>query len=436
MTQKERLGPKLFETTASFFGSITGLPIREHSVFPELTDIVPGKRIGHEVPFNYALIMGKEGDQYRIHVNVRFTDEWSPREWIPDVTWGVDYNNEVIFRNQYAHVAAFYENDFSDKDKIKSFLDEEMLSILGGPSTEIPFMNYEDYSLNSLKDRDRDSYFANIYLVLMTHMKSRGLAMPPILSKHDEIRTPTEKGKIREVKRLLDTILVYDAGGYDARCQAHMREEARKIQERALWEFEKRDLSIPIEKVFPDIRSEIIESSARQLPQYTILVVENDLGNFGAFNQIVKRALISDGRYSGTKLIRTCTLQDCMELSAANRLDLILFDWTNPSPEEVLMVRPDETNPFYDMLNGDTQAVLSITDEGIQFDVPSGKHHNEESLRDEAERIDIRERWMDTVREVCEREGVSPPPYFIVRSQSEHRDIARIVSQKLGNSLQ
>lgn len=159
------------------------------------------------------------------------------------------------------------------------------------------------------------------------------------------------------------------------------------------------------------------------------------MDSYGEFTRSVKNSLERDARYKGTRLIKTPALADCIELSVANRLDMILFDWTEPSAEEALMVR-GERNIFFEMMHGEAQGILSLGDDGVEFDRGDGSHFDQESLRAEAVQLDIRELWMNKVRAACEAEGIEPPPYFIVRSRQEHQDLAKIISQKLGNPLQ
>ena len=124
-----------------------------------------------------------------------------------------------------------------------------------------------------------------------------------------------------------------------------------------------------------------------------------------------------------------------MDICKSGRIDVIIFDWSNPSHEEVWMVKPETTNPFYEMYHGKSQAVLSMNDEGIKTATPDGKLLDWEATKKESERVDIRNRWMDMIADVCEQKSVEPPPFFIVRSTAEFGDITKIVSQKLGKPI-
>lgn len=242
---------------ADFFSGITGLSVRNLSIFPELKNFDTHRKIPHEIPFTYSMSLGYPGaDEYNLQVEIRFTDKHGPGEWLPSFEWQIDFNGEQIFRKSYTQIRSFFAHHLQDKQGLKTYVEDEVSHILGGPSTVIDFMDFEYHTLEALREED---YFANIYLVLMTHMKARGLAMPPILGKHQELQSFMERGNIREVSKLLDAIFVFDAGAFDIRCQAHMHAEAKKIRERTQWEYEKRDSSRPIEEVYPDLHYEIVE---------------------------------------------------------------------------------------------------------------------------------------------------------------------------------
>src|SRR3989344_3937073 len=177
-----------------------------------------------------------------------------------------------------------------------------------------------------------------------------------------------------------------------------------------------------------------IEMGETKLPPYNILVVENDLDNFGGFSQVVIHALEGDGRYRGTNVITEYNLPNCMALAEADRVDLIIFDWTNPTSWEVLMVR-NEPNSFYNLFYGDTQGTILIGVEGPQFGTNDGKVLDEKAMNEKADKTGIRATWMKMIAEACLNEGVAVPPHFIVKDSFTDRDMSNIVSQKLGNPL-
>jgi hypothetical protein len=125
-----------------------------------------------------------------------------------------------------------------------------------------------------------------------------------------------------------------------------------------------------------------------------------------------------------------------MEYCKSSKIDVIIFDWTNPSFGEILMVKPDTVNPFYHMINGNAQAVLTFGEDGkMTMDTPDGGQMTSEEMEKKGKEMDMRNAWMAMIADECEREGVVPPPFFIVHSRAEHQDIAKILSQKLGNPI-
>ena len=62
---------------------------------------------------------------------------------------------------------------------------------------------------------------------------------------------------------------------------------------------------------------------------------------------MVLKSMEADGRYRGSKIISEVNLSACMDICKSGRIDVIIFDWSNPSHEEAWMVKPETTNPFY-----------------------------------------------------------------------------------------
>ncbi|NTV23643.1 MAG: hypothetical protein HGA85_04685 [Nanoarchaeota archaeon] len=257
--------------------------------------------------------------------------------------------------------------------------------------------------------------------------------MPPILSKNPQLQIAMRRGDIDLANKVLAQETILKGGNYPIRCQAHMFAEAEKIREFTLYMKQRYDPSVPLTEKFTDVDTSRIKGKAT-FRNYNILVVENDLDMYGHFTRRIVSALDSDGRYGGTQVFSDYNLHSCMQLCETGQVDLVLFDWTNPSIYESLMVgggthipgesfgRKDTTLSF-----DDDGGIYGLTDDGSMFD--------EDKLREEAERLDIRSLWMDKISAYCLEAGKQPPPYFIFRSGAEYRDISKIISQKLGNSI-
>lgn len=423
---KEHLGQLIID--------ISGLPIKEYIEFPEIELLSADKKNPHTGPFTFHLVIGETGSQYDLKMSMSFDNGYKHEDWNLNSSWQLDYNNETLYQEESGkNIHQFTYNDIFNPMKIRRVVYEEALHIIGGPDTETAFMDFESYSLESL--HHENSYFANVYLVLLTHMKERGLTMPPILSKIPDIKNSMDIGDINEINKLLSTYILFGSSIYDERCRAHIRAEIDEIKKVTLIQNQKRNKNIPIEKAFPYADVIPIKIGVQHFNPYTILVVENEIRSYGLFTQIVKRALEKDGRYLNTVLISEINLSCCMDFCQCDRIDLVLFDWTNPSYWEVLMMQSGYDNPFYRMMFGDTQAVVNFSEEGPLFNVPDGRLFDEEAMKEEEKRINIRSKWMQMIEMSCSKQGVIPPPYFIFQSMNEQHDITKIISQKLRNSL-
>ena len=421
------------EKTSQFLSDITGLPIVAVQAFPELATLEENKSDRSDGDFNYRLALGKSGDSYEVQVAVNLKNDWTPGEWLASTGWQVLHNGrEILKRGDYIDCSTdFGKQDLVNPTKIGKYLGQELQAVTGGPNTEVPFMNFEKYTIESLSDQD--SYFATIYLALMTHMKERSLPMPPILSKRSEIVEPMLFGDTETVDKILAAAMLFEGSGLDVRCQAHMGHEAEVIRSQAKWEHRKRDPAVDLTESFPDLDAQIIKKGKTSPHPYNILVVENDLDNFGDFTDEVVEGLGNDGRYRGARIIREVNLSACMQLCATGKVDMVLFDWSTPSPEEALMVRGNR-NSWFDLVNGDTQAVLELDGDGMQISLPDGRILSKDDLPREAEELDIRSRWAEMIADACRDSKAEPPPHFIVRSRGEMRDLPKIVSQKLGRT--
>ena len=416
-----------------FLSEITGLPVTSRSVFAELLELEGGTR--SEAPFSLNLVLGTGDNKYEINVRIIFTDKWTEGEWLPTTSWDVSYDGKEIYRmgGMVCCSHSFGKNELGDKVQIMSYLFKEARFIFGGIDTEAAFMDYENYTLKSLKNED--DYFRNIYLVLMTHMKWRGLSLPPILARRPDIREAMSAGKIEVLERIIGGISLFDMPGYDQRCQTHMLREIEVIREQARWEKNRRNPMVPLIESFPNIDITIIEKGKSVFPPVNILVVENNLNNFGLFTDRIVVALDKDGRYAGSVLIKEFNLPSCMTFCETGKIDLVIFDWTSPSYEEALMVRGSR-NPFFDMFHGNSQGVVTFGEDGHeQITIPNGRVFDNDALREEAKRIDIRSRWMNMIADACGNAGVAVPAYFIVRGEFELSQINAIICQKLGRPI-
>jgi len=280
-----------------------------------------------------------------------------------------------------------------------------------------------------------DDYFTNIYLTLMTHMKARGLPMPPILSKREDVRALMQEGKVSQLEDLLRGFLVLEGAFLDERCQAHINYEAAEILKTAQWEKDKKDPTIPLEKTFPDLRiTPLVGAEQRTHGKYNILAVENDLNDYGGFSQLVIRALIKDGRWNGSNIITEVNLPMCMQLCGTGKIDVILFDWRNPSVGEMLMIQPEEVNPFFTLYHENTQAAIDLTD-GLNFTLPDGRTLSYEEMEEEGSQLNIRHAWMDKITTYCREKEVTEPAFYIVRDHQDQQDLSMIVAQKLNKPI-
>ena len=88
------------------------------------------------------------------------------------------------------------------------------------------------------------------------------------------------------------------------------------------------------------------------------------------------------------------------------------------------------------MFYGNSQGVVTFGEDGQkQIETPDGRVFDNDTLREEAKKIDIRSRWMDMIADACVNAGVTVPPHFIVRGGFELKQISAIISQKLGRPI-
>lgn len=434
MKQERLIKPEFgeIEKELTFLSEITGLPISLKSIFPELVGLNE-RPVERENPYEIVFELGSADERYEIRITITFSNEWSD-EWLPVTSWSVIYNNEVIHRaGDSVHTSkSFWKNDLTDTGRLRKYLLEETLHIVGGINVETGLMDFETYTLEGLQDKD--SYFENIYLVLMTHMRQIGTEMPPILIKRPGVAEAMESGDIDVIDRITKTIEMFEMPGYDQRCQAHILREIAGIRKNTNWEKNKRDPRVALTETFPGLEVEVIEKGKSVYPPSNILVVENDLNVYGEFTSTIQEALSRDRRYKGTQVIRHFNLPFCIDLVRTGKIDLIICDWSKPSNWEALMLG-GERNPFFDLTQGDIQGILELDGARLEIGSPDGSVIDPKDLKEIAERIDIRFRWMEAIASACVEEGLTLPPHFIVRNKFELGQIAQIISQKLGRSI-
>jgi hypothetical protein len=436
MRSKEVVLEEKVKSVGEFFSDITGMQIKEYISFPELSNFSQRESPKANNPYTFRLVLEDGTDSYAINACVNFSTNWDPgkEEWLPETSWSVHFNNELLCEDGHTVISSAYRDDMMNKQYIQTELNHHFSSMIGGPSTEVPFMDFEENTVQSFKEGH--NFFSSIYLVLMTHMRERGLQMPPILSKDSQISNLMRSGKVKELTSLLDSAIVWNGSAYEKRNQLHMQKEAQIIKAYAEMRKQEKDPAVLIEDVFPEYDITSIEGGADSFRPYNILVVENQLGSLGQFTDIVKNSLELDGRYKNTRLIKEFNLSWCMRICASGKIDAVIMDWTDPSIEEALWVRPQETNIFFDMMHGNTSGVITFDENGMVVDRPDGTRiSGQEELRKMAEELDMRYLWMKQIAQACLEVETVPPPYFIIRSEAQHEDIANIISQKLGNPI-
>ena len=417
------------ESTSKFLSDITGLPIASAQAFPELTVLREDNIDRDKKDFSYHLVLGETDNSYEVRFDVDLTDEWTPGKWLFNAGWQVLHNGQQVFKRGYADCSrSFRKRDLTDTEMVDGYLDRELQAIVGGPDTEVPFMDFESYTNESLGGQD--SYFANVYLALMIHMKERGLQMPPILSKRSEIAKPMASGDIESINKALSAAMLFEGSRFDAKCQAHIGYEAELIRSRTKWENRKHDPAVDLAESFPALEMRVISEGKIPLHPSNILVVENDLNCPGGFIQIVAEKLENDGGYRGDRLIREINLPESMQLCATGKIDMVLFDWRDPSFEEALMVNRDR-NPWFDLANGAIQGTLGLGEDGIKYGFSDGRVLTKDELAEEADKLDIRSRWADMIADACRESKVEMPPHIIVRDRGDISDLVKTISQKL-----
>lgn len=414
---------------------VTGLPVLSCISFPELQETK--ERTGKERAFRYTVqaTIGSEAEKYNLDYSIVLAEGYTPNTWVPKTSWSISFNGNEIYR--YAMTSTsnrLSASEVRDQHTVESCIRDEFIKYLGGPTTTVPFMDYESYSIEALT-HGYENYFANMYLLIMTHRKELGHQMPPILSKRPEIISAMNDGNIEKINKILATITLFESTSYDDACRTHLQTEASIIRRDTTSIYRQKDRRVPFIEAFP--RADVLDiggDRTKSFPPYNILVVEDDTNSYRLFTNNVLKQLQDDGRYGGSQLITDINLSRCVNFCTSGRIDFILFDSRHPNPFEILNITGN-TNPFYTMMHGHSQGAIAFTDDGFQIALPNGKLFDQDSAIEEANRLDIRSLWMSKIANACENEDVIIPPYFIIHSDAEYQDIGKIISQKLGNSI-
>lgn len=424
-----REAPPSAESTAQFLSAITGLPITRQSLFPELgpeTNVLPGQP---SYPHTFELVLGERGDQYRVSCNIAYSNEDTSDQYIPNVQWSVRHNGKKLYGTHYSTISFGQIIDEYDPETIQPHLETDLQHAVGGPNTEVIFMDYED--AHTLEGFKTEGYFANIYLVLMTHMKARGLALPPILSKDTNMQEAIARGDIEWVNELLSASIAYGEAHLEPRCVAHMKYEAQVIRRETRVNQQKLDPFLPLEAGFPDMPITNIAEGEARFGSPTILSVENRLEDMGAFPDAVIDALNADGRFKGAKVVQGFSIGDVIELSKTGKINLVVFDQLDPDEWELLYVQ-GARNPLYELFHGNTQAVISIDEDGLQFNLADGRLLDPEGMEGAIDEVDTRAEWMQIVEQECAKLGIQPPKHIVIRSRKELAAVADAIAKQIG----
>jgi len=226
----------------AFFSKITGLPASRtiDDCFEDGTIFSSNK-----FAFNFNL-----GEDYEIkygYTGNRF-------EWFK-LNWDVSFKGNTLLSesSNFCTSNNIPENLISKKDKTVYINLMDINSFFGYLHPfHTPFMDYEEYTINSMKNNDSHNYFKSLYLMLMCNWKETSPnTLPPILSKKIDIREPMEKGDIAELDKQLNMYLQHVSEIYGEKAYHHSKEEANLILEFGMHSNNYHNSEIPLEKKFP-----------------------------------------------------------------------------------------------------------------------------------------------------------------------------------------
>ena len=292
---------------AEFFSEISELPLKkfEHTInYDEQTKLWKSKtnfKLGDEYDF---LIFSKPDYNSLNRLSI------------------FRYAGEII-RKSNSNIGP-YEVEGS-LDVISDSIESTVLSELGGITIEVPFMNYEDYSFQSLlsssTNRGDNTYFTNMYLLLMTHQKERGISMPPILGKKEEIYNLSRDGKVIEIEKLL-TKEIESLKNVRPGILKHVLAEAEKIKEFTLYKKSYFDTSVPLKEKF--LKEYFVEIPGKnENKTYNILVIQEP-GSF--FSEKLLGEFEEIGSFGGSNIIPEYNLHSCMQFCETGQIDAIILE--------------------------------------------------------------------------------------------------------------
>jgi hypothetical protein len=278
----------------------------------------------------------------QIHIGEYKMNFWhilEERRIMGETLWGVEHagyqirnkDNKVIDRASFGSSEAYSFREIQeDKKVIDRARTNFLIHKLGGINVEHPsYMNYEDYTSESLKG-DHD-YFRSIYLVLMCDLKEKGVKLPPILSKDEEIRTAMFKGDVETLDQILIQRMNEIKLEYNPGMLKHVIYESDEIKKRALKQRQYYDKNIPLIEKLAYIDVKTVPGNNTQ-KKYNILVVEDfgehfpDFGSEGRMGEKVAKELESLGKYGGTNIFLTVNLPECIEICGSGQIDAIVMD--------------------------------------------------------------------------------------------------------------
>ncbi len=291
-----------------------------------------------------------------------------------------------------------------------------ILKGIGGISVDHPaFMDYESFSFKSLdhsknhEERD-NSYFDCLYLRLMTHMKERGYEMPPILSKHEDLRETMFLGQKDETETLLFGKLAEIISNGDERCIAHAKAEAEKIREYTTHIAYEQDSNIPLSKKFLDTPRKIVPGKKAE-EIYNVLVIEDLNENYHLkgpeLTENVFHTLEELG-FCGSYVYSQINLPSAMEICSTGQMDAIIVDGRNVEPFE----------SFYHGQGGG----MTFGENGEILFMKDGEKMTEDEVKEHMrENPNIKHAWVGKICEQAEAKGHTSPPSYVMTPSDKPR---------------
>lgn len=396
------------EKTRALLSAITRQPIA-------LWEMKPAKFNGKlldKLAFEANLHLG---DEYNIHL-------WHILKIDKTIRWGADHcgfevkdvNGRMLGGKRYGSSESYSKSEISEDANVidRARLDFLLNSFGGIDVCDIPFMDYESYSLESLKDFNSHDYFSSIYLILMCHLKEQGIELPPILSKREDIRRAMFDGDIATVNSILGIELAGIASDYEKPCLTHAKEEAEEIRRLTLKRGMYHDKTVPLIEKLPNTDVITIPGNNHH-KKYNILVVE-DFGDYydhqGTVFRLSKKVadeLAKKGNYGGTNVFRTINLAECMNLCGTGQIDAILMD------------------AGYFALSKLEENVRAVGGDFTIF-----QDHEEKAIS-QINGYGEKQIWKERIYKVVESNGHIPPPCVIVSNNILNTDVGAFVDRML-----